>query len=153
MQRRCSVQIGVQSWLAPLQFCASSDDVRLRCQRCSSPAGPAPQPQVDKAEETYRSASSMKASSTAELTAEHGAANETLGTLHEVVDMIRLRLGNESGAAGEVRARVAAVPPPFRQGSSKEEMGTDVGKQRTTACLESKIDCASLSLFEPPCPT
>jgi len=60
------------------------------------------QDQVDKAEETYRSASSMKASSTAELTAEHGGANETLQTLHEVVDMIRLRLGNESGAAGEV---------------------------------------------------
>lgn len=60
------------------------------------------QGQVDVAEESYRSAASMKASSTAELSAEQDAANATLSTLRDVVEMIRLRLGNKTGGAGEV---------------------------------------------------
>jgi hypothetical protein len=57
---------------------------------------------VDEGEESYNKAASMQASESAELTSELDASDAMITALDEVMEMINLRLGNGTGAAGEV---------------------------------------------------
>jgi hypothetical protein len=57
---------------------------------------------VDEGEESYNKAASMQASESKELTTELDSTDAMITALDEVLDMIKLRLGNDTGSAGEV---------------------------------------------------
>jgi len=57
---------------------------------------------VGEGEESYNRAASMHASESAELTSELDSTDAMITALDEVMEMMRLRLGNSSGSAGEV---------------------------------------------------
>merc|ERR1719240_2302470 len=57
---------------------------------------------VDEGEESYNRAASMKASESAELSTELDSTDAMITALDQVMEMMELRLGNDTGAAGEV---------------------------------------------------